>query len=433
MKKKNSGKKLDEDVYDEIDQFHMDLNVDHSNEQSGRKAHRPREVLSVAVDKDELSPDEDDYESEATSDDEEMEKTLPGANTWGKNRKSYYGTSYVDEDWGGVNESDEELIELEEEDAIARQKKLDAAIAAVDYETLAQRTDENVQQSAPPAEKCSKKDWKKMSEEERLKQFTSMSPELQQVVEEYNEKKAVMETLMEPLRKMLVGPLKETESLLKRQLSLVYGAYSRYLMNLLLYIQLKITAPGEKLKSVAQHPILDDIIKFKQVISKVDAFVHRNEKRLHKLVLRFTTDESFAEKYALPKTTVKPKQLKKKKKRRIDEVTEMETDEFEGNSGGHRSSKKRLKKDSHKLAPPELLEDGDEKRKITYEMDKNKGLTAKRKKGTEHSRIKKRKQYDKALIRRRSQVPDVRHEIGKYSGEKRGIKASTIRSVKLKA
>lgn len=50
-----------------------------------------------------------------------------------------------------------------------------------------------------------------------------------------------------------------------------------------------------------------------------------------------------------------------------------------------------------------------------------------------HSRVRKRKQFDKALIRRRSQVPDVKKEIHKYDGEKRGIKANTVRSIKLKA
>lgn len=66
-------------------------------------------------------------------------------------------------------------------------------------------------------------------------------------------------------------------------------------------------------------------------------------------------------------------------------------------------------------------------------MQKNRGLTVKRKKGTTHSRIKKRVQYKKALLRRRSQVPDVRREVTKYDGEKRGIRMSTVRSIKLKA
>ena len=58
-------------------------------------------------------------------------------------------------------------------------------------------------------------------------------------------------------------------------------------------------------------------------------------------------------------------------------------------------------------------------------------MADKGKKKTSHSRVKKRKQFDKALIRRRSQVPDVRRELTKYDGEKRGIRVSTVRSVKL--
>lgn len=65
-------------------------------------------------------------------------------------------------------------------------------------------------------------------------------------------------------------------------------------------------------------------------------------------------------------------------------------------------------------------------------MQSNKGIILKkRRKDVRHARIKKRKQYDKALIRRRSQVPDIRYEINRYDGEKRGIRASTVRSVKL--
>ncbi|CAD5211929.1 unnamed protein product [Bursaphelenchus okinawaensis] len=79
-------------------------------------------------------------------------------------------------------------------------------------------------------------------------------------------------------------------------------------------------------------------------------------------------------------------------------------------------------------------EDDDvEKRGINYQIEKNKGLVQKRKKGTEHSRIKRRLQYKKALVRRRSQIPDVKREMQKYTGEVRGIRASTVKSIKIKA
>lgn len=66
-------------------------------------------------------------------------------------------------------------------------------------------------------------------------------------------------------------------------------------------------------------------------------------------------------------------------------------------------------------------------------MEKNKGLRNKRKKGTQHSRIMKRKQFRKALIKKHSQKPDCRKELIPYGGETRGIRASTVKSVKLKA
>lgn len=66
-------------------------------------------------------------------------------------------------------------------------------------------------------------------------------------------------------------------------------------------------------------------------------------------------------------------------------------------------------------------------------MQKNRGLTVNRKKDLSHSRVKKRVQYKKALHKHRSQIPDVRHEDKKYDGEKRGIRSTTVRSIKLKA
>jgi len=70
------------------------------------------------------------------------------------------------------------------------------------------------------------------------------------------------------------------------------------------------------------------------------------------------------------------------------------------------------------------------RRKITYEIRKNRGKVKKSKKDLTHSRVRKRKQYHNALIHRRSQVPDVRFELNKYDGEKRGIRCGTIRSIK---
>lgn len=58
---------------------------------------------------------------------------LPSTEEWGANRKNYYSTSYVDDDWGGMNENEIEVAELEEQDAIMRQKKMDTALQLCSY------------------------------------------------------------------------------------------------------------------------------------------------------------------------------------------------------------------------------------------------------------------------------------------------------------
>lgn len=52
-------------------------------------------------------------------------------NKWGKKRKDFYGTGFVDKDWGGMREEEVEDAQLEEEDALTRQKQIDKSTAAI--------------------------------------------------------------------------------------------------------------------------------------------------------------------------------------------------------------------------------------------------------------------------------------------------------------
>jgi len=78
------------------------------------------------------------------------------------------------------------------------------------------------------------------------------------------------------------------------------------------------------------------------------------------------------------------------------------------------------------------LEEDSGKRGITYQIAKNKGLTPYRAKERRNPRVKYRMKYRKAKIRRKGQVREARTEISKYDGEFSGIKATTVRSIKLK-
>jgi U3 small nucleolar RNA-associated protein 3 len=75
----------------------------------------------------------------------------------------------------------------------------------------------------------------------------------------------------------------------------------------------------------------------------------------------------------------------------------------------------------------------DGKRKITYAIAKNKGLTPKRKKEVRNPRVKKKKQYEAKMKKLGSMRPVYKGGEGKggYGGELTGIKTNVIKSVKL--
>jgi U3 small nucleolar RNA-associated protein 3 len=80
----------------------------------------------------------------------------------------------------------------------------------------------------------------------------------------------------------------------------------------------------------------------------------------------------------------------------------------------------------------ELGEEEIGKRGINYQIAKNKGLTPHRSKEQRNPRVKHRTKFRKAKIRRKGAIREPRKELKKYGGEISGIKATVIRSVKLK-
>ncbi len=108
-----------------------------------------------------------------------------------------------------------------------------------------------------------------------------------------------------------------------------------------------------------------------------------------------------------------------------------------------RKSKKKGKKDSdsedsepeeeeEQVGDDKVDDDDDEKRRsITYEMSKNKGLMPKRSKLQRNPRVKHRVKYEKAKIKRKGQIREVRKEVKKYAGEMSGINKRVKKGIKL--
>lgn len=96
-------------------------------------------------------------------------------------------------------------------------------------------------------------------------------------------------------------------------------------------------------------------------------------------------------------------------------------------------AKKKAKAESRRgptAHPPLAEEHRAEARKVTTEIQKNRGLTPHRRKDLKNPRKKGRVKFSKAETRRKGQVQAVKSPGGVYGGETTGIKAKLSKSVR---
>ncbi|CAB3360712.1 Hypothetical predicted protein [Cloeon dipterum] len=386
------------------------------------------------------SSDEDEELNEGDEDGEDMESDdvlddseddLPNLQNWGKKKKAYYDTDFVDKDFGTLNEREEEAAKLEEEEALRIQKALVEQLDEDDFLLGFDEKPAEKQQQDDLQQKEVKRDLSSMSNREKLEIFRQENPEFSSLVEEFKGNVDILKNSVEPIREMLTKidiSVAEDGVNLSNALETYYQVLSNYNINLSFYLLLK-----ARRVSVKSHPVARRLLQYRILLRKIHKkWIVSKENNLIQRILTLA-EEQMQKSVPLKEMSNKHKLFVEKLLDTIDLTKDESSEEEQQESEDEEMAAK--DKDQKSDAEEEgAEEDMDEegKRKITYQIAKNKGLTPYRKKELRNPRVKHRMKYRKAVIRRKGQIREHRPEISKYGGELSGIKASVTKSVKFK-
>ncbi|XP_029850772.2 something about silencing protein 10 [Ixodes scapularis] len=432
--------------------------------------------IDVEESDDELDPLSDVHsrklqKDEMASDIEDEEDGLPDVKAWGKRKSTYYSTDFVDEDYEGIAGDAAELAELEEQEARALQKRLVEQLDDEDFGLdLFQLPKE---ETAEVSQKIAK-DLSKLSKREKLKILSKEASELLELIEDFKSKMIELRDTIIPLAQLAesdkITSVPAIEYIhLKRQLIL------QYCTNITFYMILK-----AKRVSVANHPVIRRLVSFRNLLKQLEPVDKKLADEMNMLLEKLSRGEDIVPLTTTPQkagtkpklrvtqniqeqtaviskdnaeevqTKAKEKKLKTKRKLTKDEETildlyaasrkkvrfENSSDSGEDAENSEREEGLGNEEDDNDVDEnQEGVEEAaevDERRGITYQIAKNKGLTPKRKKEYRNPRVRHKMKYRKAKISRRGQVREARTELQKYGGEVSGIRAGVTRSIKMK-
>lgn len=372
---------------------------------------------------------------------------LPDVRAWGQKRRSFYNTDYVDQDYGGFNEKDAEAAEREEEEAKVIQKRLVEQLDEGDFlldmfskESL--QKDRNVEE-----EEMIRTDLSKLSKKQKLALFQKESPEFFGLVEDFKVHMTEIQQKIEPVL-ILIEKGKIPASSADIYVRTKYHLVLNYCVNIAFYLLLKAKRIG-----VQSHPVVHRLYQYRQLLKQLKpvdkimipqlegilAVVHDGDEITP--LVRDNTNHGGKTKAAKKKTLKFLSSFREEAKNNDDRLTKLPARLTVVSESGIMADRRVAdlnRKDSSgesELEKDENVEEEEkeeEKRGITYQIAKNKGLTPHRKKEQRNPRVKHRNKFRKARICRKGQVREPRKEVKKYGGEISGIKIGVVKSIKLK-
>lgn len=365
-----------------------------------------------------------DDDSEGSDEDPEIdldeEEDLSGA--WGTSRKAFYNED--------VNADDEDA-KLEEQEATQIQKKYfdmlekkDFGLDLFESKRPTVFTDQHLEEQSRQRHIVLPSNLLDLSANARLQLLRDQYPEIEKLSLEYKTIFDDLKIYLLPFVQLVIdtSSLEEFEKFSGWQFVLavleLYLVYSSYLS---LYLTMKSIDP-----TLSRHPIENEIEQYQKLSLLIQDDFQQMKSDLLKLC------EILQERKSHMKTktngiAVKPHLI-------IPNG---------GTSLRERMAKRREVRQVEETQPQVAMEEEEEddeeedrrkdKRAITYQMEKNKGLTVRRKKEYRNPRVRHRNKYARALVKRKSRVPTARNENEKYIGEPTGIRAGIKRGIKLRS
>lgn len=395
--------------YDEIDEFHQDKEKLLLKEEEEVSHQDPFD------NQDEVFGFQDDDSEE--SEDKNSEDDLPDIKAWGKKKSKFYNTDYVDNDYLGYKEEEEEAAQAEEKEVLALQKRLNEEMEECDF-GIEWFEKKDKSENKEISEKI-EIDLKALSKQEKLEFLQKNSPEFLVSVEDFNSKLTELMQKLQPAW-TLIKEHKLPEGFWTDYITTKYQTILQYCTNISFYMMLK--AKG---KPVQNHPVISRLNTYKKLLEKLDGL----EKYYYTIIEQLMKGIDI-------NLIIEKEELSNK-----DDGNETEnSNEFNSevqNSVNQNSYVQSTDDDDDDVAnnPNDSFTkefNKEEKRSVTYEIAKNKGLIPRRKKEVRNPRVRHRKKYEKAKVKRKGQFREPMKEVQRYGGEISGIRAGISKSIKLK-
>lgn len=412
-----------------------------------RNADPEKELLSFqqpAGDSEDESDFDEKFEADSDIADDDNDD-IPDSRAWGKKRRDFYSTDFVDQDYSSYNTREEDLADEEEAEARAIQQRLAQQLEDTDFSLnvfggaeVTPSKGKKKKKAEPEGQKTYlKADLSELTEREQQQLFQKDSPEFDGLVDDFQQKLEESKNLLVPILtyfKQISLSNRPIVDFVVTKNNLILN----YCSNIAFYLVLK-----AKRISVKNHPIVKRLVQTRQLLLQLEerysAIVKPQLEQLLEAIrngeeIEFETGVASADNpFAYRKQHKKLGVIKSIDEKQSGNAVN-DSDDYEDDDDGKTFAEKLASSDSDN-ADKEMEvdeEDDDGRRAVTYQIMKNKGLTPYRKKELRNPRVKHRKKYDKALIRRKGAVRTVRKEIHRYDGEKFGIKATTKKGIKIK-